>query len=135
MTHHTETKFENPKELVYVIDESAGKLKTELSAGWTPKAIALEFTLEVLANELEEIKQKCLLNKTSPIVYFMKLNRMDWQTLAAYMHKSVWLIKFHNVPFVFKKLSHTTIQKYARIFKIDVNALKCFNHNYHGKTI
>lgn len=113
----------NMKELCYAVD-SEGKYTTELSSGWEPKTIALNKSMEDIQERVEEAKLNVIAGKVSPIVYYMELNKMDWVTLAGYMEMWTWRVKRHAKPSVFKKLKPSTLQKYAEVFSISVEALK-----------
>ena len=121
-------KDKNYKELYYAVDED-GKFTTELSTGWEPKTIVQEYNLNHLKEIIEEAKNKVKNGESSPIEYFMELNRMDWAVLADYMNKWVWQIKRHRNPNVFKNLSNKTLNKYAETFGISVKELKSFTGN------
>mgnify|MGYP003391672605 CR=1 FL=1 len=121
-------KDKNYKELYYAVDED-GKFTTELSTGWEPKTIVQEYNLNHLKEIIEEAKNKVKNGESSPIEYFMELNRMDWAVLADYMNKWVWQIKRHRNPNVFKNLSNKTLNKYAETFGISVQELKSFTGN------
>ncbi len=116
----------NITELYYALDDE-GNYTTEQSKGWEAKTIIQNETMNVLNERIAEAKQKVASGEWSPIVYFMELNRMDWQTLAGYMGTWTWLIKRHVKPQKFKSLKTKTLEKYADIFNISVNELKNFN--------
>jgi hypothetical protein len=60
-------------------------------------------------------------------IYFMELNKMDLQVLAAYVGMWQWRVKRHGKPKIFKTLSDSTLKKYADTFGITVDELKNFN--------
>ncbi len=113
----------NIREMYYAVDEN-GEYTTELSTGWDPKKIALDNAIQDIKERTEAAKQKVLKNETSPIEYYMELNKMDVGILASYVGMWTWRIKRHFKPSVFKKLSAKTYQKYADIFDITVEQLK-----------
>jgi hypothetical protein len=113
----------NMKELCYGVDEN-GEYKTTVSEGWDVKTLVLNKSLELIEERVADFKQQCLDGKTSPIPYYMELNRMDLLVLSDYMGKWRWIIKRHFKPSVFKKLSQKTLEKYAETFKISVEQLK-----------
>lgn len=115
------------KELCYAVDDQ-GNYTTELSTGWEPKSIVQQETLKLLQERIDQAKSDVKDQLVSPIVYFMELHRMDWNTLAAYMNMWVWRIKRHAKPSVFNKLNKKILQRYAAVFDIDIEALK----NYKG---
>jgi hypothetical protein len=119
-------EHKNMKELCYAVDED-GKYSTGLSSGWEPKSIALDLTMDLLNQQIEEARKEVINGTTSPVFYFMLLTKMDLSILSSYMGKSKWIVKRHFKPKVFGKLKKTTLDKYAEIFEIDVNKILNFN--------
>ena len=118
----------NMTEVLYVTDEN-DNYTTANSIGWDAKKAALEESMELINERIEEAKQNVANNIISPIIYFMELNKMDLQVLAAYVDKWQWTVKRHAKPNIFKKLSDSTLKKYADAFGISVDELK----NFDGK--
>lgn len=116
----------NMTEMLYVTDEN-NNYTTAQSIGWEAKKAALDESMELINERIEEAKQKVANNVVSPIIYFMELNKMDLQVLAAYVGKWQWTVKRHAKPNIFKKLSESTLKKYADTFGISVDELKNFN--------
>ncbi|WP_210148266.1 hypothetical protein [Chryseobacterium scophthalmum] len=116
----------NMTEVLYVTDEN-DNYTTANSIGWDAKKAALEESMELINERIEEAKQNVANNLVSPIVYFMELNKMDVQVLAAYVNMWQWTVKRHVKPKNFKKLSDSTLKKYAEAFEISVEELKNFN--------
>lgn len=118
----------NMTEVLYVTDEN-DNYTTANSIGWDAKKAALEESMELINERIEEARQNVVNNIVSPIIYFMELNKMDLQVLAAYVDKWQWTVKRHAKPNIFKKLSDSTLKKYADAFGISVDELK----NFDGK--
>lgn len=116
----------NMTEMLYVTDEN-NHYTTAQSIGWEAKKAALDESMELINERIEEAKQNVANNLVSPIVYFMELNKMDMQVLAAYVNMWQWTVKRHAKPKTFKKLSDSTLKKYADAFDISVDELKNFN--------
>ncbi|KFC24717.1 hypothetical protein [Chryseobacterium sp. FH1] len=116
----------NMTEMLYVTDEN-NNYTTAQSIGWEAKKAALDESMELINERIEEAKQNVANNIVSPIIYFMELNKMDLQVLAAYVGKWQWTVKRHAKPNIFKKLSESTLKKYADTFGISVDELKNFN--------
>lgn len=116
----------NMTEVLYVTDEN-DNYTTANSIGWDAKKAALEESMELINERIEEAKQNVANNLVSPIIYFMELNKMDVQVLAAYVNMWQWTVKRHAKPKNFKKLSDSTLKKYADAFEISVEELKNFN--------
>lgn len=121
-------KSANMTEVLYVTDEN-DNYTTANSTGWDAKKAALDESMELIHERIEEAKQNVAQHKVSPIVYFMELNKMDLGVLASYVGMWQWRVKRHFKPKVFKTLSETALKKYANAFGISVDELK----NFDGK--
>lgn len=119
-------KSANMTEVLYVTDEN-DQYTTANSIGWEAKKMALDESLSLINERIEEAKQNVVNGICSPILYFMELNKMDLAVLAAYSGFWQWTIKRHSKPKVFKKLSDSTLKKYADAFGITVEELKNFD--------
>lgn len=118
-------KNHKSNELVYAVDDN-GKFVSVQSTGWEAKTVVQNENLEVLDQRIQQALNDVKAGNVSPIVYYMELNRMDWQTLAAYVGKWTFFVKRHGKPNVFKKLNTKTLQKYADVFGISLNDLQNF---------
>ena len=118
----------NMTEVLYVTDDD-NNYSTARSIGWEAKNAALDESMALIYERIEEAKQNVANNIVSPIIYFMEFNKMDLQVLAAYVGMWQWTIKRHAKPQIFKKLSDSTLKKYADTFGISVDELK----NFDGK--
>lgn len=110
-------------EINYAVDEDGNYTKVN-SSGWNTKTIALNESLQVLEERLQETLRKVKNNELSPIAYFMELHKMDVPILASYVGIWQWRVKRHLKPKHFKKLKEKTLHKYANVFEIDLNELK-----------
>ena len=117
----------NFRELCYAVDED-GKYTTENSTGWSPKTIALNNAIQDIKERTEDAKKRAQQGLTSPIEYFMELNKMDLNILASYVGFFRWQVKRHFKPKVFNKLSVKKLQKYADAFDISIDQLKSMMH-------
>jgi len=118
----------NMTEMLYVTDEN-NNYTTAQSIGWEAKKAALDESMQLINERIEEAKQNVANKIVSPIIYFMELNKMDLQVLAAYVGKWQWTVKRHAKPKIFKKLSDSTLKKYADTFGISIEELKNFDGN------
>lgn len=121
-------KSANMTEVLYVTDEN-DNYTTANSIGWEAKKAALEESLELIHERIEEARKEVANNTVSPIIYFMELNKMDLGVLSSYVEMWQWRVKRHTKPKVFKTLSETVLKKYADAFGISVDELK----NFDGK--
>ncbi|MBF4515241.1 hypothetical protein IRZ71_02760 [Flavobacterium sp. ANB] len=113
----------NLKELLYATDEN-GDYTTTLSSGWEPKTIALSNSIDDIKERIAEAKLQVETGESSPICYYMEVNKMDITILASYVGLWKWRVKRHFKPNVFAKLNDKTLQKYADAFEISVQELK-----------
>ncbi len=111
------------KELCYAVDED-GNYVTKNSTGWDPKTIALDNAIQEINDRVEASKQRVLNGESSPIEYYMELNKMDVPILSSYVEMWSWRVKRHFKPSVFNKLSDKILNKYAAIFEISIADLK-----------
>lgn len=116
-------KRKNINEMVYAVDDD-GRFVSVQSTGWEAKTVVQHENLEVLDQRIQQALNDVKAGNVSPIVYFMELNRMDWQTLAAYVGKWTFFVKRHGKPNVFKSLNTKTLQKYADVFGISLTDLQ-----------
>lgn len=118
-------KRKNINEMVYAVDDD-GKFVSVQSSGWEAKTVVQHENLEVLDQRIQQALNDVKAGNVSPIVYFMELKRMDWQTLAGYVGKWTFFVKRHAKPNVFKNLNTKTLQKYADVFGISLTDLQNF---------
>ncbi|MGU9937234.1 hypothetical protein ACNFNZ_01530 [Empedobacter brevis] len=120
--------LKNFNEVYYAIDEQ-GEFSQTLSAGWKAKNIVQSETLKILDERVESARQKVMQGEASPILYFMELQRMDWDILSNYVGIWKFFVKRHSKPTTFSKLKEATLKKYAEAFEISVDELKNFDGN------
>jgi len=78
---------------------------------------------DVSLKKAEKIKQRVLKKMSSPIEYYMYKRLLDPKYLAQAMGITVWRLKRHFKPNVFKKLDRGVLQKYAKIFNVRADDL------------
>jgi len=79
---------------------------------------------EVFNERMEDARQQCIAGKASPILYYMEKNLMDISFLAANVEMSKWRVRRHLKPGVFNKLKPEILNRYANVFRIDIETLK-----------
>ncbi|KFF14625.1 hypothetical protein IW15_04110 [Chryseobacterium soli] len=121
-------KSANMTEVLYVTDEN-DNYTTANSVGWEAKKLALNESLDLINERIQEARQNVADHIASPIIYFMELNKMDLGVLSSYVGMWQWRVKRHAKPKVFKTLSESVLKKYADAFGISVDELK----NFDGK--
>lgn len=113
-------------ELCYAVDEN-GNYTTVQSSGWEVKSIALDESMALIQERINQTKKEVVEGKLSPIAYFMELHKMDLPLLSSYVGIHKWFVKRHFNPKRFKNLSDKTLKKYADVFEISVDELKNYN--------
>lgn len=110
-------------DLYYAVDEE-GNYITATSTGWDPKKIALDNAVQEINERTAEARVRVLNGDTSPIEYYMELNRMDIGILSSYVGFWKWRVKRHFKPKHFTKMSLENLKKYADVFEVSVEKLK-----------
>lgn len=114
------------RDVCYVKDKD-GKYTTDLSIGWDVKKQALDNAWDDINERVAEAALKVKNGEISPVYYFMEKNLMDLTLLSGYTGFWKWTIKRHFKPSVFKSLSESKLNTYAKAFDINVEELKNFN--------
>ncbi|NQV01745.1 MAG: hypothetical protein HQ542_03800 [Bacteroidia bacterium] len=86
--------------------------------------IFIEQFWDIQNDRIEEARQNVLSGKKSPVFYFMEKNLLDPMSMGMQAKISLWRVKRHLKPGVFKRLSDKTLAKYAEAFNITVEQLK-----------
>ncbi len=111
------------RELLYDYNEKGNFEKTVGYHG-EPDRIILQQAWDLFNERIEEAKNKVIAGKASPVVYYMEKNLLDPLNLSMIAGISLWRVKWHFRPGVFKKLKESTLQKYAKAFNITIDELK-----------
>ncbi len=114
------------RDVCYVKDKD-GKYTTDLSIGWDVKKQALDNAWDDINERVAEAALKVKNGEISPVYYFMEKKLMDLTLLSSYTGFWKWTIKRHFKPDVFKQLSESRLQTYAKAFDISIEELKNFN--------
>ena len=114
------------RDVCYVKDKD-GKYTTDLSIGWDVKKQALDNAWEDINERVQEAAAKVKSGEISPIFYFMEKKLMDISLLSGYTGFWKFTIKRHFKPSVFKSLSDSKLEVYAKAFDIRLDELKEFN--------
>lgn len=114
------------REVCYV-KGTDGKYTSDLSTGWDVKKQALDNAWNDINERVAEAALKVKNGEISPVYYFMEKKLMDLTLLSSYTGFWKWTIKRHFKPSVFKTLSDSKLNIYAKTFDINVEELKNFN--------
>jgi hypothetical protein len=111
------------RELSYSYQVGGNFEKTVGYHGETDRLI-LQQAWDLFNERIEEAKQRVLAGKASPVVYYMEKNLLDPLNLSMMAGISLWRVKWHFRPGAFRRLSESTLQKYATAFNITLDQLK-----------
>ena len=118
------------KRVVWTIcgTDDQGKYKTTVERYDDHLIMSVPFA-DAFQEKAEEVKQRILRDESSPIEYFMYKRLLEPKFLAQAMGMTVWRLKRHFKPNVFKKLDQNKLQKYAKIFNVKVDDLINFEED------
>jgi hypothetical protein len=111
------------RELSYSYEDGGQFQKTVGFHGEADRVI-LQQAWDLFHERIEEARQRVISGKVSPVVYYMEKNLLDPLNLSMMAGIAVWRVKWHFRPGVFKRLSESTLQKYAAAFNITIDQLK-----------
>lgn len=111
------------RELSYSYEEG-GKFETTVGFHGEADRLILQQAWDLFNERITEAKNKVLVGKASPVVYYMEKNLLDPMNLSMMAGISVWRVKLHFKPSFFRRLSAATMKKYADAFNITVDQLK-----------
>jgi len=111
------------RDLTYVVDDD-GNYTSVISEGWEVKNDALDVTWDAIHEKCEEVREKVLEGKLSPLAYHLEKNIMDVCLFARYTGQTKRKVKKHLKHDEFKKLGDSVLHKYAEVLRISVEELK-----------
>ena len=115
--------FGQHRELSYAYQDGGTFSKTVGYHGDADRLI-LQQAWDLFNERIEEARQRVLSGKVSPVVYYMEKNLLDPLNLSMMAGISLWRVKWHFKPGVFKRLKKKTLQKYAEAFNITIDQLR-----------
>jgi hypothetical protein len=110
------------RELLYSYQEG-GQFEKTVGYHGEPDRVILEQAWDHFKERIAEAKDKVIAGSVSPIVYYMEKNLLDTMSLSMMSGISIWRVKWHFRPGVFKRLKKSTLQKYATAFNISIDEL------------
>jgi hypothetical protein len=111
------------RDVAYAIDDDGAYIPV-ISEGWEVKNDALDITWDVIGEKCEEIREKVLTGKLSPLAYHLEKNIMDVGLFAKYTGLTKRTVKKHLKPENFKKLDDSALHKYAEVLRTSIEELK-----------
>ncbi|MCX5829351.1 MAG: hypothetical protein NTV58_15330 [Deltaproteobacteria bacterium] len=122
-----DTRWQQMAWTMYKVDDR-GKYETTLE-GYDDHLVMTVPFADASQEKAAEVKQRVLRNESSPIEFFMYKRLLDPKSLAQAMGITLWRLKRHFKPGVFKKLDQNKLQEYAKIFNVQVDDLKNFRED------
>ena len=111
------------RELSYSYGEG-GKFEKTVGFHGEADRLILQQAWDLFNERIEDARLRVLAGKVSPVVYYMEKNLLDPLNLSMMAGISLWRVKWHFKPGVFKRLKQNTLQKYATAFNITIEQLK-----------
>lgn len=90
---------------------------------WQPVNVVNQQAWRQIDRQIEVSKRKIEAGRVSCLHYYMTANQMSVGLLGKYTGQSGLLVRFHLLPFFFKRLRRETLQVYADLFKVEVEDL------------
>jgi len=120
---YTDQRYGQSRELLYTYDKD-GQFHRNVGYHGEPDRVILQQAWDHFGERIEDARQKVLAGKASPIAYYMEKLLADPLNLSMMVGMSLWRVKWHLRPAVFKRLNEKTLNKYAEVFNISVEQLK-----------
>ena len=111
------------KVLKYATDKDGSYTRVN-SLGWEPENIVLSQAWEDINEKVAAIRKKVIDGELSPIAFHKEKQMLDNTMLSGYVGYPAFLVKLHQKPWFFKRLSKKQLQKYASAFRISIEELK-----------
>ncbi len=105
------------KVLKYATDKDGTYTKVK-TVGWEPENIVLSQAWEDINGKVSEIRQKVNEGVLSPIAYHKEKQMLETGMLAGYVGYPSFMVRLHQKPWFFKRLSEKQLDKYAQAFRI-----------------
>jgi hypothetical protein len=110
------------RELFYSFDKEKG-FSASVDYQYDANQIIIRQSWDAAEERLNEVKQKVIEGKRSPIAYYMEKQLMEVPMLAAYMDMKKWKVRWHLTNRGFSGLNKATLQKYAEVLDIPLAEL------------
>lgn len=126
-TPQDKSALNNISSELYYVKNSDGTYDTSSSTGWDVKQEALNDAWGEIRERVENARIAVEQGRKSPIFFYMEKNLMDISLLSSYVKYSKIRVWWHLRPSVYKKLDTHILQRYAKVFGIeldDLNTLK-----------
>jgi len=120
---YKDQRYGQSRELLYTYDED-GKYHRTIGYHGEPDRVILQQAWDHFGERIEDARKQVIAGKASPIVYYMEKTLADPLNLSMMAGISLWRVKWHLKPGVFKRLNEKTLKKYADAFNISVDQLK-----------
>ena len=121
--HKQSEPYRYNRELFYHFDKEKG-FTNQVDYQNNSNQVIIRQSWDAAAQRLEDVNQRVIAGKLSPIAYYMEKRLMELPILSAYMEIAKWRVKRHLKPRVFSRLKQNILEKYATVFEIPVEQLK-----------
>ena len=101
-----------------------GSLGPASASSWQPLNAANHQAWQEIHRNIEASAALVRSGRVSSIHYHMTCNLMDPGLVAAYTGLFRWQVRLHLHPWVFRRLSRRTLDRYCRLFNVSLQDLK-----------
>ena len=120
---YKDQRYGQSRELLYTYDKE-GQYHRNVGFHGEPDRVILQQAWDHFGERIEDARKRVIDGKASPIVFYMEKILADPLNLSMMAGISIWRVKWHLRPGVFKRLNEKTLKKYADAFNISVDQLK-----------
>ncbi len=106
------------REIRYAVDDD-GRYALAPSSGWEPTVAANRQAWDLIARQVEAVRQQVLDDELSPLAFHMERSQMDASLMAKYVGLAAWRVRRHLKPTVFRRLKPALIERYATVLGIE----------------
>ena len=115
--------YKNNRELFYFFDKEKNSYTRRVDYQYQANQVIIKQGWDALEERINEVREKVISGKLSPLAYYMEKSQMEVPMLAEYAGIRKWRVRKHLVPKGFFKLTNEDHQKYCRALDITVEQL------------
>ncbi len=123
LDHPAEGNITNGLKIIHYGVNSKGEYELTPDDVWQPVNIVNHQAWQEIEKNIAASKDKIASGRVSCLHYYMTANQMDTSLLAQYTGQPRWKVCLHLLPFFFKRLSATALQKYAELYQMSPDDL------------
>ena len=118
-----ELMYQNNRELFYFFDKEKNCYTRCVDFQYSANQIIIKQGWDALEERIDEIREKVMAGKLSPLAYYMGRSQMEVLMLSQYSGIRKWRVKRHLLPKGFGKLSAADLHKYSLALDVTTEQL------------